>query len=149
MIVDLDENLHPVWAWNEFNHLDPNHHPYMWPDWTHANAVIYSKDDGNILISMRHENCVYKLDYQDGTGTGAVIWRLGEGGDFTLKNGVDPTDWQYAQHFPSFFTPNTTGVFSLAVMDNGDDRIFPNGVTCGAAGDPPCSVLHDSSLPNR
>lgn len=138
VIVDLDENLKPVWAWNAFNHLDPNHHPYMWPDWTHANAVLYSKDDGNILISMRHENRVYKLDYKDGTGTGAVIWRLGEGGDFTLKNGVDPTDWQYAQHFPSFFTPNTTGVFSLAVMDNGDDRTFPNGVTCGAAGAPPC-----------
>ena len=138
VIVDLDENLKPVWAWNAFNHLDPNHHPYMWPDWTHANAVLYSKDDGNILISMRHENIVYKVDYEDGKGTGAVIWRLGQGGNFTLKNGVDPTDWHYAQHFPSFFTSNTTGVFSLSVMDNGDDRIFASGVTCGAAGAPPC-----------
>jgi len=33
-------------------------------------------------------------------------------------------------------SPNTSGVFSLGVMDNGDDRIFPSGVTCGSAGVP-------------
>lgn len=138
VIVDLDENLQPVWAWNTFNHLNPNHHPYMFPDWTHGNAVVYSADDGNIVFSMRHENWVIKIDYQDGKGTGAVLWRLGQGGNFTLKNGVDPTDWQYAQHYPSFFSSNTSGVFSLSVMDNGDDRIFASGVTCGASGNPPC-----------
>jgi arylsulfate sulfotransferase len=42
--------------------------------------VLYSKDDGNILISMRNESIVYKVDYEDGKGTGAVIWRLGQGG---------------------------------------------------------------------
>jgi hypothetical protein len=39
---------------------------------------------------------------------------------------------------PNFFSTNTTGVFSLGLMDNGDDRIFPTGVTCGATGAPPC-----------
>jgi arylsulfate sulfotransferase len=138
VIVDLDTNLRPVWVWNEFNHLDPNRHPYMFPDWTHSNAVLYSPDDGNILVSIRHQNWVLKVDYQNGTGSGAILWHLGEGGDFTLKGGTDPTDWQYAQHMPSFFSSNTTGVFSLGVMDNGDDRIFPAGVTCGAQGAPPC-----------
>ena len=138
VIVDLDANLQPVWAWNEFNHLDPNRHPYQFPDWTHTNAVVYSPDDGNLIVSMRQQNWVVKVDYEDGKGSGAVIWRLGEGGNLTLKNGIDPTDWQYAQHYPSFFSSNTTGVFSLGVMDNGDDRIFPAGVTCGATGAPPC-----------
>jgi arylsulfate sulfotransferase len=110
----------------------------MFPDWTHSNAVLYSPDDGNILVSIRHQNWVLKVDYQNGTGSGAILWHLGEGGDFTLKGGTDPTDWQYAQHMPSFFSSNTTGVFSLGVMDNGDDRIFPAGVTCGAQGAPPC-----------
>ena len=138
VIVDLDENLQPVWAWNEFNHLDPDRHPYQFPDWTHSNAVVYSPDDGNILVSIRQQNWVVKVDYQDGKGSGAILWRLGEGGNFTLKNGVDPTDWEYAQHYPSFFSSNTTGVFSLGVMDNGDDRIFASGITCGAPGNPPC-----------
>jgi len=139
VIIDLDENLQPVWVWNAFNHLDPNHHPWNWPDWTHTNAILYSQDDGNLIVSMRHENFVYKLDYNNGTGTGAVIWRLGEGGNFTLKNGVDPTDWQYAQHAPSYFSPNTSGVFALGMMDNGDDRVFPGNVTCGTTNNPPCT----------
>jgi len=138
VIVDLDQNLQPVWAWNEFNHLDPNRHPYMFPDWTHTNAIVYSKDDGNILVSMRHQNWVVKVNYANGTGDGSILWHLGEGGDFTLVGGTDPTDWQYAQHAPSFFSTNTTGVFSLGLMDNGDDRIFPTGVTCGSTGAPPC-----------
>jgi arylsulfate sulfotransferase len=27
VLVDLDQNMQPVWVWNEFNHLDPNRHP--------------------------------------------------------------------------------------------------------------------------
>ncbi|MBV8674501.1 MAG: aryl-sulfate sulfotransferase [Acidobacteriaceae bacterium] len=138
VIVDLDQNLKPVWAWNEFNHLDPNRHPYLFPDWTHTNAVVYSKDDGNIILSIRHQNWIIKIKYADGSGDGSILWRLGEGGDFTLKNGTDPTDWAYAQHAPSFASSNTSGVFSLIVMDNGDDRAFPSGVTCGSSGAPPC-----------
>ena len=138
VIVDLDQNMQPVWAWNVFNHLDPNRQPMGFPDWTHTNAVVYSKDDGNILVSMRHQNWILKVNYADGTGDGSIIWHLGEGGDFTLEGGTDPTDWQYAQHDPSFFSKNTTGVFSLGVMDNGNDRIFPAGVTCGSSGAPPC-----------
>ncbi len=139
VIIDLDQDLHPVWAWNAFNHLDPNRHPYLFPDWTHANAVLYSKDDGNIIISMRHQNWVVKLNYADGTGDGGILWRLGQGGDMPLKGGVDPTDWFYAQHNPTFFSANTSGVFSLGLMDNGDDRQFAGGVSCGAAGQPPCT----------
>ena len=50
----------------------------------------------------------------------------------------DPTDWFYGQHEPSFTTPNTTGIFGLTLMDNGDFRIFPAGVTCGTGSAPPC-----------
>jgi hypothetical protein len=100
--------------------------------------VVYSADDGNLLVSIRHQNWIVKVDYENGHGSGAILWHLGEGGDFTLKGGTDPTDWQYAQHLPGFFSPNTTGVFSLGVMDNGDDRIFPAGVVCNSPGGPPC-----------
>lgn len=139
VIVDLDPNFNPVWVWNEFDHLDVNRHPEGFPDWTHTNAVLYSKDDGNILVSSRHQSWVMKVDYEDGAGSGNIIWRLGEGGDFTLANGTDPTDWFYGQHQPAFISANTTGVFTLSVMDNGYGRIFPSAVSCGSAGAPACS----------
>jgi arylsulfate sulfotransferase len=138
VVIDLDENLQPVWVWNEFDHFDVNRHPMQFPDWTHTNAVVYSPSDSNIFVSMRHQNWVVKVDYRDGAGTGDVLWRLGQGGDFTLQGGVDPTDWQYAQHYPSLFSPNSSGNFSLGLMDNGDDRIFPTGVNCGTTGASAC-----------
>ena len=138
VLIDLDENHNPVWLWNEFDHLDLNRRPYLFPDWTHTNAILYSPDDGNLIISIRHQNWLVKVDYANGTGAGDIIWRLGYQGDFTLVGGTDPTDWFYAQHGPSFATANTTGMFSLVLFDNGDDRVFPSGVTCGSAGDPSC-----------
>jgi hypothetical protein len=138
VVIDLDQNLQPAWVWNEFDHFDVHRHPYQFPDWTHSNAMIYSPSDHNIIISMRHQNWVVKVDYEDGQGSGGVLWRLGYQGDFTLVGGTDPTDWQYAQHFPSLFSPNSSGVFSLGLMDNGDDRIFPDGGTCGTGSEPAC-----------
>jgi arylsulfate sulfotransferase len=55
VLIDLDTSLNPVWVWNEFDHLDVNRHPVGFPDWTHTNAVVYSPDDGNLLVSMRHQ----------------------------------------------------------------------------------------------
>jgi arylsulfate sulfotransferase len=138
VLIDLDQNHQPVWLWNEFDHLDVNRRPMDFPDWTHTNAVLYSADDGNLIISVRHQNWLLKVDYADGVGTGDILWRLGYQGDFTLVGGTDPTDWFYAQHGPSFVTSNTTGQFSLALFDNGDDRVFPAGVTCDTTGEPPC-----------
>ena len=77
VIIDLDQNLQPVWAWNEFNHLDPNRHPMSFPDWTHTNALLYSKDDGNLLVSIRHQNWAVKVKCADGAGDGTMLWRLG------------------------------------------------------------------------
>ena len=140
IVVDLDTNWKPVWVWSEFDHFDVNRIPWpaMFPDWTHSNSLSYSTDDGDFIISMRHQNWVAKVDYQNGAGTGNVGWKLGEGGDFKLVGGVDPTDWFYAQHDVTYATTNTTGIYSLTVMDNGDDRIFPAGVSCGTSGAPPC-----------
>jgi arylsulfate sulfotransferase len=137
-VVDLDSNFKPVWLWNAFDNLDVNRQPMGFPDWTHANAIIYSPDDGNFLISLRHQHWVLKVDYRDGAGTGKTIWKLGRQGDFALQGAVDPTDWFYAQHDPSFVSSNTTGSFKLAIMDNGDNRAFPSNVTCNAQGAPPC-----------
>lgn len=126
-LVDVDQNSNPDWVWNTFDHLDINRHPMNFPDWTHSNDILYSSDDHNLLLSMRHQNWIIKINFLDGTGSGDIMWRLGEGGDFKLVGATDPTDWFYAQHGMAYFTPNTTGVFRLGLMDNGNDRIFPSG----------------------
>lgn len=138
----------PVWLWNEFTSLDTNRRPYSYPDWTHSNALLYSKDDGNLIVSSRHQNWLIKIDYSNGAGAGDVIWKLGAvlpsdtGADvanFTLLNAdgtpdANPTDWFFAQHGPSFTTANTTGQFGLVLFDNGDDRgvVDAAGATCGS-----------------
>jgi hypothetical protein len=147
-LVDLDQNYNPVWMWDSFDQLcaanattpclDVNRHPLGLPDWTHSNTVIYSPDDGNLLLSMRNQGWVIKIDYENGQGQGGILWRLGYQGDFTLTNG-QPPDWFYAQHYPNFVSPNSTGVFELALFDNGDNRVLDTaGDVCGATGQPAC-----------
>jgi arylsulfate sulfotransferase len=145
VLIDLDQNHKPVWLWNEFDHLDINRRPYLYPDWTHTNAILYSADDGNLIISIRHQNWLLKIDYNNGTGAGDILWHLGFQGDFALLNAggstdTNDTDWFFAEHGPSFTTTNTTGDFSLVLFDNGDDRgvTVVAGGTCGVKGQPAC-----------
>ncbi len=147
VVIDLDSKFQPVWWWNSFDHLDINRHPWNFPDWTHANSIAYSKDDGNFIISLRHQNWILKVDYKDGGGTGNVIWRLGKDGDFALQGATDPTDWFYAQHDAEFASTATKDVFSLLVFDNGNDRSFPDGMFCGPLpGQTPCRYSSSMQL---
>lgn len=146
--IDLDGNV--AWAWSAFDHLDVNRHPYFGlPDWTHANALVYTTD-GNLLVSMRHQSWILKLDYANGTGAGDILWRLGEvlpGEDqsfaqFTLTNG-DSSQWFYAQHYPNILSSNGPQ-FTLAVYDNGDFRVDSNGVQCTVA--PPSNCYSRAAI---
>ncbi|HUY81444.1 MAG TPA: aryl-sulfate sulfotransferase [Acidobacteriaceae bacterium] len=134
VLVDLDENFNVSWVWSEFDHLDVNRHPIAFPDWTHTNAVVYSPSDGDLLVSIRHQSWIIKIDYQNGIGSGDVLWRLGNGGDFTLIGGTAPEDWFYGQHDPSFVGSATSGQFSLTMMDNGYGRITSGGSQCTSSG---------------
>ncbi|MFZ0732669.1 MAG: aryl-sulfate sulfotransferase [Candidatus Sulfotelmatobacter sp.] len=138
-IIDLDPNYNVVWVWSTFDHLDVNRHPMLFPDWTHSNALVYSQDDGNLLLSMRHQSWVIKIDYENGAGTGDIIWKLGYQGDFTLLNSTSPADWFSAQHDANIASPNTTGDFQLALFDNGLNRVLDSsGTTCGSTGAAAC-----------
>jgi len=137
-VVDLDQNNNVVWVWNAFDHLDVNRHPLNFPDWTHANSLFYCPDDGNLLISLRHQFWVLKLDYRDGQGSGDVLWKLGYEGDFQLDAGA-PANWFYSQHYANIVSPNTTGDVKLALFDNGNARVLdPSGTNCDQPGAPPC-----------
>jgi arylsulfate sulfotransferase len=130
VVVDLDTSGNAVWYWDQFAHLDVNRAPAGYPDWTHSNAILYSAADGNFLVSSRHQSWVMKVDYNNGAGSGAVLWRLGYQGDFTLINGASPQDWFWGQHQPAFFSANSTGVFQLTLMDNGFLRQLTPGAPC-------------------
>jgi hypothetical protein len=135
-LVDLDPDWNPVWAWSAFDHLDVNRHLSGLPDWTHGNAVIFSAGDGNLLLSMRHQSWVIKIDYNNGQGTGNVLWKLGYQGDFALRQGDDPSLWFSYQHFPSLIHQNGSQT-NLVLWDNGDARVLDtSGTLCSNPGTP-------------
>jgi hypothetical protein len=84
-------------------------------DWTHGNALVYLADDDAFLLSMRNQHWIVKVD----RASGDVAWRMGAGGDFTLREG---DTWFYGQHAPELQADGT-----LLVYDNGKER--PGGVT--------------------
>ena len=138
-LVDLDQNRNPAWCWSEFDHLDVNRHPMNFPDWTHTNAVFYSPRDGNLIISIRHQNWLIKINYNNGAGDGSIIWHLGYQGDFTLQGGIAPADWFYAQHGPSIISDKGKESLTLGIFDNGNDRVVDNnGDLCGTSGQIAC-----------
>lgn len=122
-LVDLDEQFNPVWVWSIFDVLDVNRHPYLWEpshDWTHCNAV-QPTPDGNLMLSVRNQSWVFKIDYANGTGSGQVLWKLGFEGDFELL-GSGPANWFFAQHYPHILTTRGTEITRLTVVDNGNYR---------------------------
>ena len=129
IVVDSDNKI--LWTWSSFDHIDTNRRPWwlllkgQLPspvyDWTHANTLVYSPSDRSLVVSMRHQNWVFKIDFQDGFGSGDILWRLGYQGDFVLQGSTDAADWFYNQHFPSLITDGTSPL-QIAILDNGDQR---------------------------
>lgn len=142
-LVELDDSWNPVWSWNSFDHLDVTRHLFDLPDWTHSNAVVYQPSDGSLLLSMRHQSWVLKIDYNNGAGTGKVLWRLGYHGDFELtQNGVlttDPSLWFSFQHFPSIISQNGSQT-TMAIWDNGNFRVMDTSENI--CGQPPAGLCY-------
>src|SRR5262249_22448651 len=107
------------------------------PDWTHSNAVVYDPNDGNLMISMRNQSWLLKVDYANGLGTGDLVWKLGYQGDFAIANN-DPSQWFYASHFPSIIS-RLGSQLTFAYFDNGNNRVLDNnGDACVQFQSPPC-----------
>jgi hypothetical protein len=129
MLMVLDQDLQVVWTWDAFDHLDAHRAPILGElcgpgpcpligavDWLHENAVSWSPADGNLLVSVRHQDWVIKIDYANGTGDGHVIWRLGKDGDFAVSSN-DPSPWFSHQHYSHYLDDST-----LILFDNGNTR---------------------------
>jgi hypothetical protein len=135
MVVVLDTDFQVKWAWDAFDHLDVHRGPVLGEvvhpgspeptgvvpllpavDWLHVNAVALSPADGNLILSVRNQDWVLKIDYRNGAGDGHVVWRLGEGGDFTVAS-ADPNPWFSHQHNAHYIDDHT-----LILFDNGNTR---------------------------
>lgn len=141
-LVALDENFKPYWTWSAFDWLDVDRHPMEFTaapgyDWTHCNGVQLAPD-GNLVLSSRHQNWLMKLGFQGGAGSGAILWKLGYQGDFTLVgNATQPTDWFFAQHYPNLLAASGNRITSLSVFDNGNDRCYALPGGCAATNPAP------------
>jgi hypothetical protein len=134
MVIVMNPDLQVVWAWDAFDHMDVTRRatlddrcaPGVRPplqfastanDWLHANSVAQTPG-GNLLLSCRCQHGVVKIDYSNGEGGGALIWRLGKDGDFRFSS-RDSSPWFSHQHDPEFDMGNDT---TLTLFDNGNVR---------------------------
>lgn len=134
VVIVLDRNLEVVWSWDTFDHLDPHRAatlgeqcaPNVCPplvlsqfanDWTHGNA-IEATADGNLLVSLRNQDWIVKINYDSGEGDGSILWTLGNGGDFKLLPSGG-TLWFSHQHDPRY---EPLSGDRLMVLDNGNVR---------------------------
>ena len=141
-LEDIDPSGNVVWAWSAFDHLNVTRYPYFGlPDLTHSNALVQTAD-GNLLVSMRAQSWIIKIDYANGTGSGNILWRLGEGGDFTLLSG-DSSDWFYSQHYPNVLSVNGSQT-TMAVYDDGNARVAPDGSSC--PNNPPAPTCYSRAV---
>jgi arylsulfate sulfotransferase len=102
-------------------------------DWLHANSLYYWPQTHDIIWSARHQDWVMRIDYQDGKGTGDILWRMGPDGDFTFNN-VNNDVWPWFSHQHDVgIEDNGAGVISL--FDNGNTRVSDTplglGSNCG------------------
>lgn len=105
-VIKLNKKGEVTWKWSTFDVKNPKgiSTEDMGGDWGHANALSFD-DDGNILISYRDWNQIWKIDKE----TGKRIWVLGENGDFEFDD--TPFNRQHAIH------KNPSGDYML--FDNG------------------------------
>jgi arylsulfate sulfotransferase len=107
--------------------LDPGSIAPVAHDWLHANAIYYwpldsqTGDVGDIVWSSRHQDWVMKVDYQNGSGTGNILWRLGNEGDFTFNN-INDDRWPWFSHQHEVGIENN-GAGPLSAFDNGNTRV--------------------------
>ena len=119
MVIVLDQNFQVAWVWDAFKWLNTDRlgkdHPIP-SDWLHANAVTWSPEDQDLVVSLRTQDWAIKINYAGGTGDGHVVWKLGAGGNFKAISGAT-SPWFSHQHDMRYINDTT-----LLVFDDGNTR---------------------------
>ena len=91
-------------------------------DWSHVNALAYDPSDDSFVASVRHQDCMIKIDRQ----SGELVWILGTHANWKapwadkLLAPADGLDWQFHQH-----DCTVTGPGRVMCFDNGNFRATP------------------------
>ena len=138
--MDVDPGGNVAWAWSSFDQiakgtLDIKRHLFGLPDWTHSNALIYTAD-GNLLLSMRAQSWVLKIDYADGAGKGNILWKLGNDGDFTLLWAEIRANGFMGNIIRTCLSVDGSKT-TLAIFDDGNYRPDSDGVECSSSATAP------------
>ena len=124
LVIVLNQDFQVSWVWNSFRWMDTNRLGAVNPipgDWLHANSVSWSPEDDNLIVSMRSQSWVVKIDYADGSGNGHVIWKLGKGGNFkAIANTPDP--WFSGQHDARMINDDTLLLFDDGNLLQANDK---------------------------
>ena len=127
-VVQFNADGEQVWSWNTLDHLDTNRigrdtfWSYWWTrgfdqhmDWSHANGLSYDARDGTVLVSLRQQSAVLKVDPQ----TNEIRWILGhhrgwpESLQDKLLTPVGEILWPAYQH-----NPRVTPAGTVILFDN-------------------------------
>ena len=138
-VIEFTRDGEVVWSWDAFDHLDVHRIGYdaldaYWHvrgfpdhgDWTHCNGVCYDERDDSVLLSLRLQDAVIKID----RASGHIRWILADHGgwrdDLAKKLLVPegPVRWPWHGHNPRI-TPDGTVI------------MFDNGVYQARPGTPP------------
>jgi hypothetical protein len=112
-----------VWLWDGAEHMDLadvpeavreeqlTNEPPAYADYAHPNSLDVFPD-GDVLVSIRHYDCLYRID----KGTGGIEWTFGGPGcaDNEFEISGDPFDGFTHQH-------------DATVLDDGNLLLFDNG----------------------
>jgi len=128
-IAEMDrETGELVWQWSTFDRLDTMRIGYgvtddYWTlrgfegalDWTHGNGASYDESDDSVIISLRYQDALIKVDRKSGD----IKWILGEPTDWgnledKVLTPINLTRWPYHGHNPRITTDGT-----IVFFDNG------------------------------
>ncbi len=130
MVVEFTPEGEVVWSWDSFDHLDPYRIGYdaldaYWhvrgfpgaADWTHGNGVAYDESDDSVLVSLRLQDCILKIDRK----SGEIVWILGDhdGWPARLQGKLltpigENFRWPWHMH-----NPRVTSEGTIMLFDNG------------------------------
>ena len=120
-IVEYDKEGNEVWRWECIDTFPFNAAEFMLRnesrrgeiDWMHSNGLYWDQDEGGIYMSVRHLDCVVKVDYEAAETVWVAGRYTGEGPALTMYNleGEEVDTLYYHTHAVELIAPNTLILF--------------------------------------